>query len=69
MVKKTVSPLVVLDKHALDSTQKLLDAGINSPVDFDWLSQMRYYYHPGGESAQTAQPKSVEVKIISIDIY
>eukprot|EP00946_MAST-07B_sp_MAST-7B-sp1_P003364 g3364.t1 len=65
MVKKTVSPLVVLDKHALDSTQKLLDAGIDSAVDFDWLSQLRYYYHPGGESAQTAQPKSVEVKIIN----
>jgi dynein heavy chain len=65
MVKKTISPLVVLDKHSLDSTQKLLDAGISSPVDFDWLSQLRYYYHPGGESAQTAQPKSVEVKIIN----
>ncbi len=65
MVKKTVSPLVVLDKHSLDSTLKLLDAGVDKETDFDWLSQMRYYYHPGGASAMSAKPESVEVKIIN----
>jgi dynein heavy chain len=65
MVKKTVSPLVVLDKHSLDSTLKLLKGNVNKATDFDWLSQLRYYYHPGGASAQSGSPESVEVKIIN----
>ena len=65
MVKKTVSPLVVLDKHSLDSTLNLLNKGVTSGTDFEWLSQMRYYYHEGGASAQSGNPESVEVKIIN----
>ena len=65
LVKKTVSPLVVLDKHSLDSTLKLLNGNVTKGTDFVWLSQMRYYYHEGGASAQSGKPESVEVKIIN----
>ena len=36
-VKKTVSPLVVLDKHSLEVVKDLVQDGISSPNDFDWL--------------------------------
>eukprot|EP00924_Labyrinthula_sp_SR-Ha-C_P016847 augustus_masked-scaffold_6-processed-gene-16.9-mRNA-1 protein AED:0.16 eAED:0.16 QI:0/0/0/1/1/1/4/0/3086 len=46
LVRKTVSPLVVLDVHARDVTQDLVERGILSKNDFDWLAQLRYYWKP-----------------------
>ena len=64
-VKKTVSPLVVLDKHALDTVLAMVESGVHSPQDFDWLAQMRYYWTEGGASAQSGDPGSVLVKMIN----
>eukprot|EP00949_MAST-11_sp_MAST-11-sp1_P001615 g1615.t1 len=65
IVRKTISPLCVLDVHSRDTCQMLVDTGISSPDDFDWLSQLRYYWKDDGESMRTAKPGSVECKMIN----
>eukprot|EP00946_MAST-07B_sp_MAST-7B-sp1_P002136 g2136.t1 len=67
LVRKTVSPLCVLDVHSRDVTLELAEKGIESAMDFDWLCQLRYYHTPGGESAQTGLPASVSVQMINAE--
>ena len=66
IVRKRISPLCVLDVHSRDTCQMLVDTGISSPDDFDWLSQLRYYWKDDGESMRTAKPGSVECKMIML---
>ena len=48
----TIGSLAVLDVHARDVQKKLADAGVCNVTDFDWISQMRYYWESGSESQQ-----------------
>ena len=65
--RKTISALVTLDVHARDVTQGLADDNISKVDDFDWLSQMRYYWTPGGKSATTGMPGSVICRMINAE--
>ena len=49
--------MVVLDKHALDTVRAMVNSGVQSPQDFDWLAQLRYYWTEGGASAQSGKPR------------
>jgi dynein heavy chain, axonemal len=40
----TLKALVVIDVHAKDVVQLLLDKNVQSPDEFDWSSQLRYYW-------------------------
>ena len=44
----TIGSLAVIDVHARDQQKKMAEGGISSVTDFDWISQMRYYWG-GGE--------------------
>ena len=48
----TIGSLAVLDVHARDVQKKLADAGVCSVTDFDWISQMRYYWEVDSEAQQ-----------------
>lgn len=42
--RKVLAALVVIDVHARDVVQSLADNGVESDSDFDWVSQLRYYF-------------------------
>ena len=67
IVRKTISALCVLDVHSRDTVQSLADHEICSPMDFDWLCQLRVIHVPGGESAETGNPASMKVQMINAE--
>ena len=67
IVRKTISALCVLDVHSRDTVQDLVNGNICSPMDFDWLSQLRYIHIPGGESVRTGSPGSMKVQMINAE--
>ncbi|XP_044254832.1 dynein axonemal heavy chain 1-like isoform X2 [Tribolium madens] len=42
--REILSALIVIEVHARDVTQKLVDLNITNVNDFDWISQLRYYW-------------------------
>ena len=44
LARLTLGALTVIDVHARDVTKRLIQANMNSVNDFEWISQMRYYW-------------------------
>ena len=41
--RMTLGALIVIDQHAIYVVEMLIQNGIDSKTDFDWISQLRYY--------------------------
>jgi hypothetical protein len=52
--------LAVIDVHARDVVEKMAAAGVSNASDFDWYSQMRFYWKkpPAGTAITTALNRS-----------
>ncbi|XP_053376707.1 dynein axonemal heavy chain 3-like [Mercenaria mercenaria] len=48
MARITLGALIVIDVHARDVVQNLTDIDIQNPLDFSWISQLRYYKEEEG---------------------
>jgi dynein heavy chain len=65
--RKTLGAMVTMDVHNRDTTYLVAEMGATKVTDFDWTSQLRYYWTAGGESAQTGTPMSVSCQMINAE--
>jgi dynein heavy chain len=63
----TVGALAVIDVHARDVQKKMADAGVAKTTDFDWMSQMRYYW--GGGDIQEGKGDLEVIMVIAKRMY
>lgn len=66
--RATLTALVVQDVHGRDVVTNLIKASVQSTTDFQWISQMRYYWQEGGISKATGLPGSVLTRILSATV-
>ncbi|KAL3881803.1 hypothetical protein ACJMK2_028195, partial [Sinanodonta woodiana] len=43
--RMTLSALIVVEVHARDVVTRMIDEGVQNINDFEWISQVRYYWH------------------------
>ncbi|CAE8623425.1 unnamed protein product [Polarella glacialis] len=70
LARLTLSALVTIDVHNRDVVLSLKEAKITSSKDFDWISQLRYYWRPTGsmtmkDTGRPNQEDKCEVSIIN----
>ena len=50
LARTSIGALTVMDVHARDVGIKMINNGVSTVTDFDWLSQLRYYWRDGEQS-------------------
>lgn len=74
LARQTMSALVTIDVHNRDVVKELCTAKVQSPKEFDWISQLRYYWCSTGSviMPDTEKPNPVDklqVSIINAVLY
>jgi len=70
LARRTLTALVTIDVHNRDMVLSLANSKISSTKDFEWISQLRYYWKPTGtmtmrDTGQPNEKDQCEVSIIN----
>jgi dynein heavy chain len=58
-----------LQVHARDVIEKLGKVGCSSPQDFEWVSQLRFYWDKEAPSSGSPQGDCIVKQVLSVFIY
>lgn len=67
-LRVAIGALVVMDVHNRDTVQMMCEIGVTAKTEFDWLSQLRYYWNNDGASAQSGKPESIQCRMINAHV-
>ena len=67
--RSKVVSLITIEVHARDVIEKLGKVGCSSPQDFEWVSQLRFYWDKEAPSTGSPQGDCIVKQVLSVFVY
>ena len=52
LVRRKLQACITMELHSRDVQERMIKAGCSKPSDFDWMSQLRYYWEKPGDGEE-----------------